>query len=134
MKFEPKKRTHFTNEDDELDYLNKQISYNWYHAYNKDKANEFCNRFQVILATRPEDDGSIMLQDHLGLLKEVMGDIPGALRHREEEILKIRRAFEIAGPIKHINYDFLLEKMQIANNLRIALNDSTYSMERRSED
>lgn len=106
----PKKHRSFESVAAELNYLNDAISYWWHHSSKPNSAIRFRNRFATLLAARETDDGSIALQEHWALLREVDGDIPKAIFHRAREIALLERALRLGGPIDEIDHSYLAEK------------------------
>ena len=98
----------FDNDVDERNQLADLVTY--FQAAGKARPGERARtlrRFRHLLAKEGLDNGSIVLQEHWGLLYEAEGDHASAARHRDREARLIRRAFALGGVIGFIDHHYL---------------------------
>jgi hypothetical protein len=70
---------------------------NWLHARkNAEKALPVAAHLELILNNLDRNEDSILGQECRSLICEARGDLPGAIKHRKNEIRKIRRLREIS--------------------------------------
>lgn len=98
-------RRKFRNEWDEIDYLYMKILDWWYGKEDRRKALPFCTRLQALLDRTPDAHEAVFGVECLSLIREVQGDLPGAITYREREIELMKRLLRIAA--KHTHREFI---------------------------
>jgi tetratricopeptide (TPR) repeat protein len=88
----PPTRRKFKTAGDEINYLYDKLLFWLYGRGNPRQALRFAGRLERLLT--PSDREAIMGQECLSLIRELKGDLPRAIKHRNEEIRLIRRLHE----------------------------------------
>lgn len=81
---------------DEIGYLRMKILDWFYGKGNRRKALPFCARLEALLEKTPEAHEAILGEECWSLIREVQGDLAGAIAHREREIELIKRLHRIS--------------------------------------
>jgi hypothetical protein len=100
----PPSRRKFANAGDEIDYLYHKLLYWLYDRGDARKARPYADRLKERLARRAPDDEGIRGEECRSLICEARGDLPGAIRHRENEVRLIRRLHEITAKTPSWDY------------------------------
>ena len=91
----PSRRT-FASAEDEIDYLYHKLLYWLYDRGQPRKALAFCDRLEQLLDREIAEHGTVRNEECRSLIREAQGDLPGAIRHRENEVRLIKRLHTIA--------------------------------------
>jgi tetratricopeptide (TPR) repeat protein len=96
------------NEWDEIGYLYDKVLYWLYQRNRTSKAAPFVKRLTKLLSKADRDQESIFGQECRSLVCESNGDLEGAIKHRLDEIRKIRRLHTIS--IGKPNEEYVLSR------------------------
>ncbi|HTU88965.1 MAG TPA: hypothetical protein VMF69_02610 [Gemmataceae bacterium] len=80
---------------DEIGYLRIKILDWFYGRGNRRRALPFCARMEALLEKTPDAHEAIFGEECWSLIREVQGDLAGAIAYREREIELIRRLHRI---------------------------------------
>jgi tetratricopeptide (TPR) repeat protein len=89
-------RRSFANAWDEIEYLYQKILYWFYPVRDRSKALRFCKRLGVLLRTVASNHEAVFGEECWSLLYEVEGDLPKAIKYRENEIKLIKHLWKIS--------------------------------------
>jgi hypothetical protein len=92
----PLTRRNFAGQWDEIDYLYHKLLYWFYERKDRRRAKPFCNRLERLLSEFCTDDHVIVPEECRSLICEIREDLPGAIKHRENEIRLIKRLHRIS--------------------------------------
>ena len=92
----PATRRKFADVWDEIDYLYHKLLYWLYDQGDPAKAKPFAERLERLLARAPSSRGTIRGEECRSLICELKQDLPGAIKHREEEVRLIERLHQLA--------------------------------------
>jgi hypothetical protein len=92
----PADRHSFANEWDEIGYLYDKVLFWLYQRADRRKARPFVKRLELLLAKADPKQESILGQECRSLAREALGDLAGAIEHRENEIQLIRRLHDVS--------------------------------------
>ncbi len=81
---------------DEIGYLRVKILDWFYDRGNRRKALPFCARLEALLERTPDTHEAILGEECWSLIREVQGDLAGAIAYREREIELIKRLHRIS--------------------------------------
>jgi hypothetical protein len=87
----PPTRRNFPSAGDEIDYLYHKLLYWLYDRDERSKALAFCGRLEQLLDKESGEQATIRAEECRSLICESRGDLPGAIRSRENEIRLIER-------------------------------------------
>lgn len=115
----PPTRRKFTDAWDEIDYLYAKLLYWFYEREDRHEALRFGRRLEKLLKTAPE---TIRAEECRSLLAELKGNLPAAIRHRDNEIRLIKRLLEASRAhggleyVKRHGYDYgdLSDRLDLA--------------------
>jgi hypothetical protein len=91
----PPDRRRFADERDQIDYLYHKLLYWLYEREDKARARIFAVRLAQLLSASPGHD-AIFPEECRSLICEAMDNLPGAVKHRENEVRLIKRLHEIS--------------------------------------
>ena len=92
----PLTRRKFAGHWDEIDYLYHKLLYWFYECGDRRQAKPYGDRLERLLDEFCPDDHVIVPEECRSLICEVRGDLPGAIKHRENEIRLIKRLHRIS--------------------------------------
>jgi hypothetical protein len=101
----PPSRRKFANAWDEILYLYHKLLYWLYDRGDARRAPSYADRLEKLLARVSPGDEAIRPEECRSLICEARGDLPAAIRHRENEIRLIRRLHEIS--VNTPSWDYL---------------------------
>jgi hypothetical protein len=87
----PPDRRKFADDRDQIDYLYQKLLYWLYERDDFTRARIFADRLVQMLPTSSPGTEAIFPQECWSLICEARMDLPGAIRHRENEIRLIKR-------------------------------------------
>jgi hypothetical protein len=93
----PPTRRKFSSAWDEIDYLYHKLLYWLYDRGDARRALPYADRLEKQLARVASGDEAIRVAECRSLVCEARGDLPGAIRHRENEVRLIPRLHEISA-------------------------------------
>jgi hypothetical protein len=97
MKTEPPPdRRKFTDERDQIDYLYHKLLYWLYDREDRVRARAFAKRLARLLSKSSAVHDAIFPEECWSLICEAKEDLPGAIKHRENEVRLIQRLHEIS--------------------------------------
>jgi hypothetical protein len=97
MKTEPPPdRRKFADARDEAEYLYHKLLYWLYEREDPARARAFAERLARLLSRVSPDHGAIFPEECWSLICEARGDLPGAIKHRENEIQLMKRLHKIS--------------------------------------
>ena len=107
----PPDRRKFANEWDQIEYLYDKLLYWLYQREDAAKARPYADRLERLLSKADPKQEAILGQECRSLVYETKGDLPKAIKHRENEICLIRRLHELSRNARHehaalIDYGF----------------------------
>jgi hypothetical protein len=97
----PKVRRKFADQWDEIGYLYDKLLYWLYQRADAGKARLFAQRLELLLPKVTSEHQGIFGEECWSLLYEAKGDLPNAIKHRENEVRLIRRLHEISRNSRH---------------------------------
>ena len=89
---------------DEIGYLRVKILDWFYGRGNRRRALPFCDRLQTLLEKTPDAHEAILGEECWSLIREVQGDLAGAIAYREREIELTKRLLRISAKSPHRDY------------------------------
>jgi hypothetical protein len=92
----PVTRRKFAGHWDEIDYLYHKLLHWFYERKDRRRAKPYCDRLERLLDEFCTDDHVIVPEECRSLICEIRGDLPGAIKHRENEIRLIKRLHRIS--------------------------------------
>jgi hypothetical protein len=101
-------RRKFHSEWDEIDYLHMKILHWFYGREDRRKALPFCARLQTLLEGTPDVHEAILGEECWSLLREIQGDLAGAIAYREHAIELIKRLHRIS--VNTPGRDYVLQR------------------------
>lgn len=103
----------FLGPGDELNYLNDVIRYESFVGNLKsESAKKSIKRFEILLKSRGDDNGSIILQSHWSLLHEINKDYKSAVASRSKEADLVLKCLKLGGEIGPITIQFYVQVLQ----------------------
>ena len=84
----------------DLNRIHDKIGYWWRDQLKHDKAIALCDRFEELLKTVGDDNGSIVLQEQWALLYTVRGNLKSAIKHQEKAAEYLGRAKALGPPFE----------------------------------
>jgi tetratricopeptide (TPR) repeat protein len=97
MKTEPPPdRRKFADDRDEAEYLYQKLLYWLYEREDPTRARAFAERLARLLSNVSPDHRAIFPEECRSLICEAKGDLPGAIKHRENEVQLMKRLHEIS--------------------------------------
>ena len=97
----PPGRRKFANEWDEINYLYDKLLYWLYQREDAGKARPYAERLEQLLPRATPAHEAIFGEECWSLVYETKGDLPRAIRHREQEIRLIHRLHELSRKAPH---------------------------------
>lgn len=127
----PATRRKFASAWDEIKYLYDKLLYWFYSRQLPQRARVYAKRLQKLVKQVDGDEKSILGQECRSLICEIHGDLAGAIRHREEEIRKIRRLHKISEntpqwdlACRDMDYTYLSDQLDLLALLYDAAGDT----------
>ncbi len=97
MKTEPPPdRRKFADDRDKDEYLYHKLLYWLYERHDAARARAFAERLARLLSRASRSDEAIVPEECRSLICEARGDLPGAIKHRENEIRLMKRLHAIS--------------------------------------
>jgi hypothetical protein len=93
----PSSRRSFANEWDEIDYLYEKMLYWLYDRGNPRQARPFADRLECLLNKAAAGPETIFGEECRSLISELKGDLPAAIKHRENEIRLMKELHQLAA-------------------------------------
>ncbi|MCI0464622.1 MAG: hypothetical protein L0Z62_47455 [Gemmataceae bacterium] len=92
----PPDRRRFADARDEAEYLYHKLLYWLYEREDPARARAFAERLARLLTKAAAPHGAIFPEECWSLICEARGDLPGAIKHRENEVRLMKRLHEIS--------------------------------------
>jgi hypothetical protein len=92
----PPDRRKFADERDQIDYLYHKLLYWLYEREDKVRACAFAERLAQLLSQTSPGRDAIFPEECRSLICEASEDLPGAIKHRENEVRLIKRLHEVS--------------------------------------
>jgi len=115
----PSSRRPSANPWDEIDDLYQQLLYWLYDRGNRRKAGEFAEKLELLL-NKVSDQETVFGEECRSLISEQRGDLPAAIKHRENEIRLIKRVHQLSAGTpgndlvrKRYGYDDLSDRLDL---------------------
>jgi len=112
-------RRRFAGVADEVDYLYHKFLFWFYNRQDRARARPYALRLKKLLTRDKSHDQSILAEECWSLIREWEGDYTAAIRHRENEIRKIRRLHAITTKdqweyvCRRYDYDDLSDRLDL---------------------
>ena len=120
----PPDRRKFAHEWDEIGYLYDKLLYWLYQRADGAKARPFAERLELLLPRAAPDHEAIFGEECWSLICETKGDLPKAIKYRENEVRLIRRLHELSRNAPHAElvlndygYDDLSDRLDLLATL-----------------
>ncbi len=102
----PPVRRKFADERDQIDYLYHKLLYWLYEREDKVRARAYAERLARLLSKASAEHDAIFPEECRSLTCEAMDDLPGAVKHRENEVRLIKRLHEISRGTRQQDHIF----------------------------
>jgi tetratricopeptide (TPR) repeat protein len=120
----PPDRRKFTDDWDEIRYLYDKLLYWLYQRADREKARPYAERLEPLLPKADPDHQAVFGEECHSLVCEAKGNMPDAIKHRENEISLIHRLYQIASGtpcqddlLNDYGYDALSDRLDLLATL-----------------